>query len=484
MSVNAAISRLWHSPTVTTWGSLGVRMASVIVLLPVVLVRFPPEEVAVWQLMSVLFMLGLMLDFALAPTFTRLLSYARAGVPTTEMGRPAPTPAAVSANAGDAAAAESLGAVFGTMRWLYIRIALAMTLLLVVLGSWALMKPIGQMADGTEAWMAWGIVVVSFGFALWGGCFSATLQGMDNIAELRRWEMLFGLAQVATSVVVLVSGGGLLALLAASQTWVVIGVARNFALLRRRHPRLSGAATGATPAVMTAAAGPAWRSLVGVLCSMGLIQMSAVYYGQVLPAGELAAYLLGLRLITMVSQFSQAPFYTKIPGMANAYGAGQTSVVLQSARVGMQRAHWAFVIGALSAAVAAPWVLTLVQSRTVFMPGPVFAVLAFAFWLERLGAMHIQLYSLTNHVVWHIANGATAIIVLTATVVLTSSAGMLAFPIAMLLGYAAFYCPFSMRKSAVAFGLRLRSFERGVSFAPGAVLLAGLALSILLPPPR
>ena len=31
---------------------------------------------------------------------------------------------------------------------------------------------------------------------------------------------------------------------------------------------------------------------------------------------------------------------------------------------------------------------------------------------ERVGALHIQLYSMTNHIVWHIANGVTGILLI------------------------------------------------------------------------
>ena len=75
--MRAVLSRAWHSPTLMTWGSLLVRLAGVVVILPIVLRRFSPPEVAVWQLFASLMTLVLLMDLGLSPTFSRLLAYAR-----------------------------------------------------------------------------------------------------------------------------------------------------------------------------------------------------------------------------------------------------------------------------------------------------------------------------------------------------------------------------------------------------------------------
>ncbi|MCE2916480.1 MAG: lipopolysaccharide biosynthesis protein [Rubrivivax sp.] len=475
-----SLRALWHSPTFTTWGSLLVRLASVVALLPVVLVRFTPAEVAVWQLLSALFLLGLMLDYGLAPTFVRLLSYARAGMAPEAMGRIAGNrdTTATSATRSPEQALAALRRVIGSMHWLYPRLAWVVTGLLLGLGSWALLRPVSQVPQPLHAWLAWAVVMLSFQVALWGGLFGAALQGMNRIAELRRWEIAFGLLQVLTSVVALAFGAGILELLAVYQLWTVLGIWRNARLLARLHPDIASAPTLPDPAVLAAARSPAWRSVVGVLCSTGVIQLSGVYYSQILPAAQVASWLLALRLAMVVSQFSQAPLYTKLPWMAEQHAAGRRDDVLAAASRGMRLSHIVFVMGALAAAIAAPPLLAWVDSQTAFVSGPVFAVLALAFFAERLGAMHIQLYSLTNHVVWHIANGITGAIVIGLTLVLGPELGLMAFPLAMLAGYAGFYVPYAMHRSRRAFSLPLLTFERRASLLPALALGVGMAISL------
>ena len=469
--------RLWHSPTATTWGSLAVRLSAVVLLLPLVLVRFDPADVALWQLFSTMLILALMLDFGLAPTFARLLAFARGGATMGEMTRIRQNTASITRPADPAVAAV----VMSTLRWLYPRMALCATLLMAVLGTLGLIKPVAQSHDAQAAWIAWALVLATTGIALWGGAYAAALQGMDKIAVMRRWEVATGLGQVVTSVLVLALGGQLLALVAGYQLWAVVGALRNRWLLRHQHPALFTQPPAAHPEVLAVMWGPAWRSGLGVLMSHGLIQASGLVYSQLAPAAEVAAYLLALRLVMLISQFCQAPFYSKLPRMATLLAAGQQAEQLRLAQRGMRLAYWVFVAGALAVALAAQPLLHAIGSRTPFVPAGVWALLALAFFAERFGAMHLQLYSLTNHIVWHIANGVTGLLMVAIAALAYQHIGSYAFPVAMLLAYVGFYCVYSASHTRAAFQLRLLSFESRTVLPAAVALCTGLGLALLFP---
>ena len=475
--IHATLRRLWHSPTATTWGSLTVRLSAVVLVLPVVLVRFAPAEVALWQLFTTLFMLAMMLDFGLAPTFARLLAFARGGATVADMAnmqRSGPG----SARVADPAAAA---AVMSALRWLYPRLAVAATALLAVLGTWGLIKPVSQSADPISAWAAWLLVLATTGLAMWGGAYAAAMQGMDKIAVMRRWEVATGLGQILTSVVVLLLGGHLLALVAGYQAWAVVGALRNRWLLRSLHPDLFGLAPSPHPEVIKVMWPPAWRSGLGVLMCQGLIQASGLIYGQLAPAAEVAAYLLALRLATMISQFCQAPFYSKLPRMAALQAAGQQAEQLRLAQRGMRLAYWVYAAGALVVAVFAGPLLQVIGSRTAFAAPGVWTLMALAFFAERFGAMHLQLYSLTNHIVWHIANGVTGLLMIAIAWLIYPRLGAYAFPLAMLLAYISFYCVYSASHTRKAFALQLLRFESRTAAPAAVVLCAGLGLALMFP---
>jgi hypothetical protein len=472
--------RLWHSPTFMTWGSLAVRLSGVLLLLPIVLRTFSAPDVAVWQLFATLFTLTLLFDFGLSPTFSRLLAYARGGASVADMANMRkPSQFANTAKAADTDSATT-ARVFSTLMWLYPRIGSAIVVLLALLGTWALQRPISQTLASQTAWAAWGLVLVSTFFGFLGNAYSAALQGMNSIAPLRRWELATGLAQIATTLLALAIGGGLLAVVAVYQFWVVVNCFRNRQLLKTLHHHLFAAPATQDAQVMAVMWPATWRSGVGVLMSQGIIQSSGVIYSQLAPAAEVASYLLALRVITTISQFSQAPFYSKLPQLAELQAQHNTQAQLQAAARGMRLAHWVFVVGALAAAALVVPLLGLIGSRTQFVGQGVWAVMTLAFFFERYGAMHLQLYSLTNHIVWHIANGITGCIMIVLAATLYRHLGAMAFPLGMLIAYAGFYAIYSARKSVAALHIPFFKFEIPTSLAPACLLGLGLGASLVI----
>lgn len=464
--------RLWNSPTITSWGSLAVRLSSVLIILPLVLVKFSPSEVSVWQLFATLFSIVLLLDFGLSPTFTRMLAFARGGATLADMsdmrGR---------VSQGRSPDPKTIVAVFSALRWLYPRLALFVVCIFAVLGTLALQRPIEQIADPTMAWVAWSLVLASSAVGFWGNAYSVALQGMNSIAPLRRLEVASGLAQISTSLLVLINGGSLMWLVVTYQFWVVFGVVRNRILLKKMHPELFSRPAEKNTEVLRVLWPATWRSGVGVLMSQGIIQMSGVIYSQLGTAQEVAAYLLALRVMTMISQFAQAPFYSKLPRLAELQAMGDKSTQIVIAQKGMRMAHWIFALGAITVAFLVQPMLDLIGSRTQFVSPGIWALMSLAFFAERFGAMHLQLFSLTNKIVWHIANGVTGSLMIAIAAISYSYIHQYSFPLAMLLAYACFYCTYSASKSYAAFSLPFAKFELNTSFPAAAVMFSLLIVA-------
>jgi hypothetical protein len=466
--LKSLLFRLWHSPTFMTWGSLASRLLGLTLVLPLVLVKFPAADVAVWQLFTTILTLQLILDFGLSPTFSRMLSYAVGGATVQEMAdmrQPRPSH-------GRDANWPTLRAVWGAMQWLYIRMGLAVLALTAVVGTWALNKPVSQMSDAADGWLAWGIVLASSLAAIAANGYSAALQGFNQIATLRRWEIATSLAQIASSFTVVSLGGGVLALVLVNQSWVVFGAWRNRRLLLQSQPQLADCSAAHDAHVIKALWPATWRSGVGILMSQGIIQASGVVYSQLAPAAEVASYLLALRVVTTISQFSQAPFYSKLPTLNTLHAKGQVQEQLRVSRKGMALASVVFVAGVLAVSVVMQPALQHIGSKVQFVSPTVWALMGWAFFIERVGAMHIQLYSVTNHIIWHWLNGVTGALMLGFAWLLYPALGLAAFPVAMLIAYAGFYTLVAMRRSSRTFHFNLFSFEAKASLPPALVLMA------------
>lgn len=484
----AAGRRLANSPTLMTWGSLAVRLSGVIVVLPVVLRRFPVAEVAVWQLFATILTLVTMLDLGLAPSFSRLFAYARGGATLDEMadmrtrGASRSTAGAVR-EAPDAARIEAtLARLSGALHWVYPRMAMLAIVLMGAAGTWVLRGPVSHCVHPLQMWTAWGVVLAGAVAAILGNASAAALQGLDEVARQRRVEVLTGGAQALCSVAAVMASDSLLVLVLAYQAWGLATAVLNRRLLARVRPAMAAAPARRDAEVLRVLWPTAWRSGVGVLASQGVIQASGLVYGALAAPAALASYLLALRLVTVASQISQAPFYSKLPRLAALYAAGDRDALVALASRGVRWSQWVLCLGLAAGAFVLPAAVQALGSRTPFVSPGLWALLCAAFVVERFGAMHMQLYSLSNHIVWHLANGATGLLMVALSAAGFPLLGLAAFPLAMLVSYALVYSAWAARWSGRLLGFRWWAFEARAGAPAAAVLALALAASLWVLP--
>jgi O-antigen/teichoic acid export membrane protein len=475
------LKRLWHSPTLMTLGSYASRSLSIIIVLPLLLTRLSTEEISLWYLFSTVIAMQMLADVGFNATFSRSIAYAMGGATykdIQELSR-----ASIKNNNGQPNW-QTIEQICSTMRAIYLRLSLIAFILFATLGTYALLKPISASVDKKSAWIAWGVILLVSIFTLFGNIYSAYLQGINQIALLRRWEVFTSLGAILTSFIVLLLGSGLLGLVIANQSWLVINIVRNRWLCRRvenshfQHFKRQKI----EPEIFEVVWPSAWRSGLGVFMTYGLVQLSSIVYAQISSASEIASYLLALRLIQIINQFSQAPFYSKLPILARLRSEGKLAQQVLVAKRGMALAYWIYVIGVLILGIFATPLLKFIGSNAEFVNPLLWSLMGLAIFAERYGAMHIQLYSTTNHIIWHIATGATGIIYIVVSLMLFNQIGVYAFPIATLAGYLSFYCWYSAKHSYSAFGLKFWSFERTTMIAPLSIVIiyfAGTLLSFI-----
>lgn len=466
------LASCWNSPTLMTWGSFLSKSLSLIIVLPLLLTRLSAAEISLWYLFMTMIGLQAIVDAGFSPTFIRVIAYVRGGAGIRELKE--------CHHAGTGTFdLQTLNQVYSTMSRVYRYLGVIWTFLLLVAGTIALQRPVTAVSGKGAAWLAWGIIVIASGISFQGALYSSYLQGMNQVALVRRWETVTSLAAIMSSFLVLLAGGGLLGLVIANQAWLVINVARDRCLARwAEHGILRTFVRQPFNRDIFDAVWPsAWRSGLGILMSYGLIQASGIIYAQIGNAASVATYLLGLRLIQMVSQFSQAPFYSKIPLLSRLYAEDRRADLLRVAKRGMTFAHWTYVTGFVGLGLAGAPILSHIGSHAPFPEGLLWSLMGLAFFLERYGAMHVQLYSTTNHIIWHVANGGMGIIYLLTSCLLLQSIGVYAFVVGMIAGYLGFYCWFAAYHSYKAFNLKFVEFELQTSFAP---FLSGVLGSFLI----
>ena len=451
-----------------TWLSLLGRSAGLLVVTPLVLRFFSPAQTSLWLLFLTVSSLLMMADFGFGPSFVRAVSYARAGRRS------------LGADDGLLGSPNTvlLGGIFHALQSSYRRLTLVGALVGGVLGSWSLAGPINQLSAPEEGWLAWACVLSSALLIFRNSAYANWLLGLNLVARLRRREAILALASVLLTAVVVILTESFLWSVLAAQAGLVLS---SFAIRRlavSEAGRLFGESEPAASPEVAAFVWPAaWRSGIGVLACSAVIQALGLIYAQLAPAAQVAPYLLAMRIIQVIVQVSMAPFYSHIPRFVAMYASNQRNELIAAVRSAMAKAHWLYVAGVLAVAIGAQPLLKVLGSQVGFVSSQLWLLMGVAFFLERFGAMHLQFYSLSNHILWHVVNGASGVMILLTSVLLFPLYGVTAFPLGMIVGYGSFYSWFSARLVYRHYQERLWQFESRSSFGPALALVSALAVA-------
>lgn len=472
------MKRFLASATINTWISIVIRLGGLALLLPLILRHLDLQQVLIWQLQSSIMAMMVWIDFGLTPTFSRFIAVARGGGTLQDLGQDSAQNKIKGGDSAGTGQVLDLGTMIGTSGIIYLGMAVTGTLIIAAIGTAVMAGPVAGLSNPSEGWQAWILTLTAVPFALMNGNNSSVLIGCDRITTMRRVESVVGLLQILTTSAVVVVSANLAWIAATYSFWMVV----MFVLNRWQRQKVLRAQEGLSakdddarswdPQVLRIACAAGWRSGVGVLFSTGIIQGTGMIIPQIASAEVSAAYLLVLRLITVGSQLAQAPFYSRLPTMAKANAEGNRAEMVALAKHGLRLSLWMMVVGIFAILFVFPQVLIWIDGSVRMPSYNLSLLLALAFFAERYGAMHMQIYTLSNHVIWHRVNGLAGIVIIAAFALLWPMVGVVAMPLAMLAGYGLYLCPTTSRKSLAFIGQDRWSFERDTSLGPSLGLVA------------
>jgi O-antigen/teichoic acid export membrane protein len=459
--------RAWNSPTVMTWMSYSTKALSLFIVLPLILKNFSTEEISLWYLFSSIITLISLADLGFKATFTRIISFAIGGAKDVGVYKQG------NLEVQDEPNWDLIEKVSSNMNIIYLFLSVLLLLLFTFFGSWALLKPISLVENEEQAWIAWGVIIITSVIRFYGTIYQNYLEGLNKIALIRRIESFMSLGAILTTISVLLLGGSILQLIIALQVWVVLNVIRNWYLARivedGKYKLFKKQAFDKI--LFLKIWSPAWRAGFSGLMSNGLTHITGILYAQVGSVEMVAAYLLALKIMTQIKEVSMAPFYSKLPLLARLRVEGKLGILKKTAQKGMFLGHLVFVVGVICVSLFSDSLLSLISSNVDFVTNDFWLLLSFAFFIHRYGAMHMQLYLTTNHVISHIADGVSGVIFIITSLLMINNYGLYAFPIGMLAGYLGFYVWYAAYNSLKSINENFYSFEIRSSFLPLIVLI-------------
>ena len=396
---------IWNSPTFTTWGSLAVSSLRLAVLF-FIIKRLSSEEASVWFLFMNLLAIGNLADLGFSPTFTRMTAYVLGGVQEfSQFGQkkttPIPHQPQLEKKEIDWKVMEQLYGTIGSVNAILCVVA---ALILAIFGTLSLWKPISMLENQTVYWQAWAVLCISIAIIFNGKKYEAILNGLNYVALVNRWNIIFGLLSVAASLAVLVFQGNILHLLLASQVFAVVTLVRNRYLLLYTvfDKRFSSFKTFAFEKnIFEVAFSSAWRQGLSTFFAVGITECTGLMYAQISSTANLVSYQFAFRIVTQLAEFSKAPFYSKLPEFAKLRAANQLDSLTFRTEKSMQLSLLFFVIVGLGIGVSMPIALHVLQMKITFVEHRFWLAMLAVYFMERIIGMHAQQYMTTNKIPYH-----------------------------------------------------------------------------------
>lgn len=463
------IHGLLARPAVATWAAFVLR-ALPLVLLPVLIsARTDPAFLAFWLVLVTLQGLQLLFESSLTATFVRSFSYAMGGADRLRINVGPQMQKGMPPNIVLLARTWNTGAV------VYAGMAVVTGLILGLVGSMSAQSIVQELGPDATAWPALLVFAVGSALRAYGGLHLSYLYAVERITLVRWWEAAFWAAALATAGGAMLGGAGLLGLALAYQIPLAANIFWNMWLCREDQRRRPGFTRRlrADRDIIAQLWPSVWRTGVGAVLYLGTTQGVGLYYATIGQPAQVAAFLFAMSIIRPLGQFAQVPLFTKVPVLARLQASGETQAQQVIAERSMRYSYILHAGMVLAVAALLP-LLGRMQEGGLNVPLLLWLLVGLAGYLERIGGMHLQLYSSTNHILVHWANGVTAIAFIALAAMLFPSLGVNAFPLAQAIALLIAYLPISMLNSYRAYALPMPSFELKTSALPLMVLLMAI----------
>ncbi|MCX6922735.1 MAG: hypothetical protein NT154_05905, partial [Verrucomicrobia bacterium] len=197
--------RLRYSTVMWSWVFNGLRLATGLLLLPLVCAKLSKEELGMYYILYSQVALATVIDFGFSPTILRFVSYAMGGAETIQAH-------GVSKGTGSGPNFGLLWQLFFTTRALYRVMAL---IVLVILGAWGtylVELRIHETPSPNVTRVAWVITLLATVLNVYSSWAPVFLRGMDEVLVSVRITVLASAVRFLVAVGLLLAGAGLMSL--------------------------------------------------------------------------------------------------------------------------------------------------------------------------------------------------------------------------------------------------------------------------------
>jgi len=424
------------STTITTWYSRIPLIINVFLVLPLVLRYFDLSDVALYYLVGSFMRYQDIADLGFGFSYSRYYSYAYAGATSLLT-----SDIADKKGRKDKPQLELIAALYKSNRRDYAIIAF---FFMILIGGYATYQMREYLRDEVFL-VTWLSFVFSLGIKVRYKFVESFIVGVQELARLKLVTGHFAVAQVIILFLVLLATKSIYAGIWTNVVFFWLIILRNYILAKRIFKEKGIAFNQVNPLT-----GPVKKELVSValksgwgnLVTSGFYTSSGFIFAPTLSELNLAILTFSNRIIDVIRDFSRAPFYSKLPELNSVYVKNR-ELLKEKSKKYIERSTFIYLLGVIAFLLVNKILLKYIGGELNEIPNAYWIFLGTTFFLERIGSVSVQLYSVSNKVKYHIINTVFFIVSLIVLLV-TISHGIYSYPLAITVGLVLVYVPASL----------------------------------------
>lgn len=396
------------------YGATFMRVASALIVLPLILRMLPKEEVGLWTIMIGLNSMIYLLDFGFFQTFSRAVTYIYTGASTLQKEgfQPVEVQREISYTL--------LKGVMKAMNRFYGFVSILLLILLSTGGVWYINRLLigfsGNLLNAQIAWFSYGTLLCYQFFTYY---YDAALVGRGMIKRSRQIIVFSQSLHVVISSLLLLGGMGLISMVIGQTVATIVNrtLARRSFYDKETKKNLAITTSLEWVTILKTLFYTAYKNGLASLSWVFTNRMLAIFGALYVPLATMASYGITKQITDITITISAAWFFTYYPKLTSEQikrGVLEVKRIYIKARI---ITILVFIPIAVFVFFAGDSVLSFIGSSTFLLPSGLIILLFIASMLEALTQLSTSVLLSRNEVPHYIAQSITAVVSLVLIIV-------------------------------------------------------------------
>lgn len=387
------------SPTLMTWLSYVVKFGNAVFLLPLIIKSFPQEEIAVWFVFLLIIGLSQLADSGFGPSVIRATSFFYAGA--QEMPKNKEEFKSKKQCFASDINFEGLKTLLNTANVIYLLLGAISILLLVTVGKFIVSNTINMTNTIDRLNNAFYIIVLQSFVSIQIIKFNSFIQGVDQVATVKKIETITESLNIVFSLIILVLGFGIFELVLVNLFFkCILFFYLKFFVKKWFESRKNKYSFkyNFNRVFFNSIWPPTWRQ--GIMFYGGYLtnNSSALIVSQINNPTLIASFLITQKIIFFIRQISQAPLYSNLPRVFQMMAKKDYVQLKKYCSKGISLGLMIQFFGLFFLLLFGNQILQWFDADSSLAPFPVLLIMSISIMLELHHAFHAQVYMGTNHV--------------------------------------------------------------------------------------